>query len=161
MSFRRIAASVIAVAALGTGLLIPSSASAITCERGSTFAKFVQPEGGQISADTGMGGIAYTLPNSPTPTGVMISLTGNIEVKIQHKCLLRMSLTVYKDGVAAPIHTNSWDPLSCEEAVTTDTVHIGLDGGNYRFVLDGMGCDNIKLRPTEQGGLVGDPPLGL
>ncbi|HEX9697633.1 MAG TPA: hypothetical protein VGB64_15125 [Actinomycetota bacterium] len=160
MSLRRIAAPMIAVAALGAGLLVPSAASAVECGRGTTFAKFVQPEGGQLSANTHLGGIAYTAPAAAVPS-VMLSTTGQIEVKIEHKCLQAMRLTVYKDGVDAPIHTNTWDPLSCEEAVTTDTVNIGLDGGTYKFVLDGLGCEGVPLTPTEHGGLVGDPPLGL
>lgn len=161
MSVRRIVATAIAVAALGAGLLVPSAASAADCGRGTTAAEFIQPQGGQLSANTHLGGVAYTLPQSGAPLAVMLSTTGQIQVEIKHKCLQAMRLTVYKDGQEAPIHTRTWEPLSCEEAIATDTVNIGLDGGNYRFVLDGVGCDGLKLRQTDQGGLVADPPLGL
>lgn len=161
MSLRRTAAIVIAVAALGAGLLVPTGASAADCVRGQTLAEFIQPKGGQVSANTHLGGIAYTLPNSPAPLAVMLSTTGQIQVEIRHACLLSLTLTVFKDGVAAPIHQRTWEPLSCEEATKTDTVNIGLDGGSYRFVLDGTGCDGIKVRSDGQGGLVADPPLGL
>ncbi|HVL91458.1 MAG TPA: hypothetical protein VM841_14615 [Actinomycetota bacterium] len=162
MSLRRIAATVFAVAALGTGLLVPSSSVAQgQCQRGETAAKFTQPEGGQLSANTHLGGIAYTLPGSTTPLAVMLSTTGEVEVEIQHRCVQALRLIVYKDGEQAPIHTNAWANLSCDEGVINDIVEIGLDGGSYRFELEGVGCDGSKLRSDGQGGLIVDPPLGL
>ncbi|HEX9713626.1 MAG TPA: hypothetical protein VGB52_13875 [Actinomycetota bacterium] len=52
------------------------------------------------------------------------------------------------------------EPICIEGDVSVD-VPVGLDGGQYDFVLTGMGCNGAGLAPNGQGTVVGDPPLGI
>jgi hypothetical protein len=69
-----------------------------------------------------------------------------------------MSLDVYKDGNPIAIHHKDWS-LACEHAQQTEPVTIGLDGGTYKFQLNGTSCGGFGFKHTPEGGLVGDPPL--
>lgn len=156
---KRITLSIMLLAAFAATLLVPaaSSADVTQCGRENTYAKFLQPQGGQVAATTQLGGVAYTIPGSPLPS-MSFSTTGQIDVEIEWSCVKFVRLEVYKDGNPVAIHQNTWG-LDCTKGIVKDKVNIGLDGGNYRFVLDGITCTGAPIKRTDDGGFVADPPL--
>lgn len=130
------------------------------CGRGgkAIHAEFIQPENGQLVVETANGTATFGGPDL-LGAGVMVSTTGSITVEIDHGCVSSLVLTVYKGDVV--IHENGWDTNDCGETTSTDSVEIGLDGGEYTFELSGEGCNFAPLVPASEGHYVGDPPLGI
>lgn len=122
-------------------------------------AEFTQPEDGKLVIEHPAGTVSLgTGDPAGIGTGVVLSTNGTITVQIAHGCVDYMRLTVKKGG--AVIHAEDID-TTCEETTTSRTVNIGLDGGEYTFQLEGLGCNAKPLIPTSDGHYVGDPPLPL
>lgn len=149
--------------ALVAGALASSQAHAApNCfDRQAIFAKLIQPDGGQVSVTSQAGVTTVTLPAAPLPvTPVMLSTTGEIEVKIDHQCMKTLRLTVTKDGNPTPVFDQTWE-TGCDRATHTVMVPIGLDGGTYQFQTNGTSCSGLPVRTDGRGGVVGDPPLPI
>lgn len=163
-----------AIAAVAA-VIVPASARIDdTCSREDVYATFVQPAQGQL--------IVTPLPgNSVSVTGpagepIFVSGTGEIEVIIDYGCMMNLTLTVTKtDPVpGGDPYVTTWGdedlngPIvpgtrpECErDGQLSESVPIGLNGGQYSFELTGESCNPaVQVRQT-QGGLVGDPPLPL
>lgn len=123
---------------------------------------FISPDEGQVVVQTQAGGT--TIGGTPLQ-GVFISTTGVIEVEIGHDCLSALEFYVDKveaDGSTTEIHHTMWqgDELGCAQDIVTDTVEIGLDGGEYVFGLGWRDC--FRQDGGEQRRTAGfDPPLPL
>lgn len=157
---RRIAPAILAVIALAAFAPAQAEHTPDCNLRGATFAKWIQPEGGQASVTTQAGVVAYTVPGAPTAPSVSLSTTGNIEVKAEHACVKVLRVTVFKDGNPTAIYDQASEK-GCGHAVHTAMVPIGLDGGSYQFQLSGFSCNGQPLKFDDRGGFVGDPPLPL
>jgi hypothetical protein len=143
----------ISAAALLAALAAPVSGSAANpCD--DPYVKLLQPSGGQVVVN----GVVVQTAGGQSLT---LSSTGTIDVVIEHACANLVTLTVTKQSPLGDtvIHTNSWDGLHCDIGKLTDTVTIGLDGGQYRFDLGGNSCIGRKFRSDGHGGTVLDPPL--
>lgn len=154
----------LALTVLMLSLVGPFSASAshtLNCnDRGAPFAKFLQPQGGQVSVTTQAGTTTVTAAPAAPVGSLSLSTTGTIDVKIEYACLSKLTLDVYKDGNPAPVYSSA-NVKECEHATQTDIVPIGLDGGKYTFSLGGVTCSGAPIKRDDHGGFVGDPPLPL
>ena len=162
MSFLHLKRAVVALAAIALTASVGTTGARAehvpNCnDRGSNFARFLQPKSGQATVNAGPAG-TYTLSTGGPVPSVTLSFTGSMDVVIEHSCLRALSLDVYKDGSTTPIHHADFAP-ECAHTTTTEPVTIGLDGGSYSFVLGGTSCTGIGFKNTPEGGLVGDPPL--
>lgn len=146
------------VAALAVPLVGHTALVDPNCGREKTNARFVQPENGKLVIEGPAG--AIDVPTGvPVAPGVVLSTNGTITVKIQQVCVESYFLRVTKNGTQIHGETVSTD---CSEQTVSRTVTIGLDGGEYRFeLLEGWGCNFVKMRESSEGHYVGDPPLPL
>lgn len=143
----------ISAATMLAALAVPvTGGAADPCDE--PYVKLLQPAGGQVVAN----GIVV---QSGTGQSLSLSSTGTIDVVIEHSCAVVVDLTVTKKSPTGDtvIHTKNWAGLPCGVAKLSDTVTIGLDGGQYQFDLGGNPCTGRKFRSDGQGGTILDPPL--
>lgn len=154
-----LAALTLAATLVTTAVPTAQASDAPDCtQRNTNWAKLLQPQSGQATVNAGPAGTYNLSTGGPVPS-VTLSFTGTMDVVIEHSCLKTMSLDVYKDGNPVAIHHKDWTELSCEHAQKTEPVTIGLDGGTYKFWLNGTSCNGLGFKHTPEGGIVGDPPL--
>lgn len=152
------------IAAMALATVTPASAEhAFDPECGrdgnkSIHAEFTQPKDGALIVQSESATISFGGPTGIVGAGAMVSTTGKITVKVAHGCVAHMTIKVFKG--ADQIHSNDFE-TTCDEQTTTDSVNIGLDGGEYKFEISGLGCNHKPLVPSSAGHYVGDPPLGI
>lgn len=126
------------------------------CERGADAATFTNPEGGKLTVKHQAGTI--TLGTGAADQGVLVSTTGTIDVQVKHSCMKILHLVV-KNG-SSTIH-DSMNEVACDDDLTfTQSVDVGVDGGEFTFSLDGsLTCDGRPIKGDGHGHYVADPPL--
>lgn len=146
--------------ALFTALALPGAGAfaeshPAVCTRGEDAATITNPQGGKLSVQHQAG--AITLGTSAPTQGAVVSTTGTIKVEVKHSCMDKLRLIVKKDG--AVIHDQVSDVECDKDLVMTQTVNIGMNGGEYTFELQGVTCDGRGIKGDGNGHYVVDPPL--
>lgn len=127
------------------------------CARGSDAATITNPKGGTLSVKSQTGTI--TIGTGATEQGAMLSTTGTIDVEVKHSCMAIIRLLV-KDGNGAVIHDTTNEVVCEKDLVFTQSVNIGLNGGEYSFSLENSHtCSGAGIKDAGNGHYVIDPPL--
>lgn len=145
------------------GLLLASAPAALAndrdpkgCEAGA-FAAFRGFSSGSVTLQTPNNAFTFEVPRGSSEA-VAISLTGVVDVEVEHRCIesYTMQVTKHTQLGSSVVYTAVMNP-GCGSGVDVHHVPVGLDAGSYEFVLKWVGCDGTTGSDARKL-LILDPP---